>query len=224
MKPRSPFIQPFEQLPEQLPLYVLENALLPGGELPLELASSEDLELFFHAIRTNQLIGMIQPQTGNPTGISPGNTYKTGCAGRIRQYRERKDGHLNVMLTGVCRYRLIEPVEHGQRFILARVNWSGFENDYQTEEVAAETVNDFNAALRDYFDRHQMQADWDVLNKLPIEQVVNNLVLIMNLVKDEKQRLLESQTVGERLQLFAQILQNKADPIVTAPNTSTAVN
>ena len=47
MKPRTPFIQTFERLPDEIPIYTLGNALLPGGELPLELSSKID---FLHSV------------------------------------------------------------------------------------------------------------------------------------------------------------------------------
>ena len=220
MKPRSPFIQPFDELPGQLPLYAVENALLPGGELPLELSEPADLALFLRALRTDQLIGMVQPRHNDPESA----TYQVGCAGRIRQYRERKDGRLNVMLTGLCRYRIIEETRQDEGFTIAGVDWSEFENDYEAEEIALPIIDDFKATLRDYFKRHNMQVDWKVLNKLPIEQVVNNLVLVMNLDIGSKQQLLESPTVTSRLLLFSELLTGKADPIVVTPSGANQVN
>jgi len=205
MKPRYPLIQPFEKLPEHLPIYTLENALLPGGELPLELSEPVDLALFLSALKTDQLIGMVQPRRNNPDE----KLYQTGCAGRIRQYRERKDGRLNVMLTGVCRYRIVEELPQKDGYSLARVDWSGFENDYETEAVDPAVIEGFKQNLRDYFDRNRMQVDWDVLDKLPIEQLVNNLVLVLNLDIDSKQRLLESPTVSHRLELFSNLIDKK---------------
>lgn len=209
MKPRYPLIQPFDKLPGQLPVYTLENALLPGGELPLELSAPADLALFLGALRTDQLIGMVQPRRNNPEQ----KTYQTGCAGRIRQYRERKDGRLNVMLTGVCRYRIVEEISHKDGYTLARVDWSGFENDYETETVDPKVIEDFKQNLRDYFDRNKMKVDWEVLDKLPVEQVVNNLVLVLNLDIDSKQRLLESPTVSHRLELFSNLIDEKVVPL-----------
>jgi Lon protease-like protein len=205
MKPRYPLIQPFDKLPEHLPVYTLENALLPGGELPLELSEPVDLALFLSALRTDQLIGMVQPRRNNPEA----KIYETGCAGRIRQYRERKDGRLNVMLTGVCRYRIVEELPQKDGYTLARVEWSGFENDYETEAVEPTVIEGFKQNLRDYFDRNRMQVDWEVLDKLPIEQLVNNLVLVLDLDIDSKQRLLESPTVSHRLELFSNLIDKK---------------
>ena len=205
MKPRYPLIQTFDKLPEQLPIYTLENALLPGGELPLELSAPADLALFLHALKTDQLIGMVQPQRNKPEQ----KTYQIGCAGRIRQYRERKDGRLNIMLTGVCRYKIVEQTPHIDGYTIARVDWSGFENDYETEVVESEVIEGFKENLRHYFERNSMKVDWEVLDKLPIEQVVNNLVLVLDLDIDSKQRLLESPTVSHRLELFSNLTDKK---------------
>jgi hypothetical protein len=220
MKPKSPFTQPYEQLPDTLPIYPLENALLPGGELPLELAKPHDLAMFLDALKADQLIGMVQPQPNHPDS----DIYTVGCAGRIRQYRERKDGKLNIMLTGICRYRIIEALPMQKGYRSARVDWGDFKQDYETEQVMAEKIDFFKTSLRQYFARHQMQVDWDVLDKLPIEQVVNNLVLILNLRIESKQRLLEAPSVTDRLALFSELLEAKPAPIVAAQYQRTLIN
>jgi len=220
MKPKSSFIQPFKELPDQLPIYPLENALLPGGELPLELSKPEDLALFIHALKTNQLIGMVQHKKDKQQS----SLYEIGCAGRIRQYRERKDGKLNIMLTGICRYKIVEELPHKKGFLTAKVNWSNYENDYQTEIVNPEQIESFKTTLKKYFDQHKMQVDWNVLNTLPIEQIVNNLVLVMNLTIEDKQQLLEADTVANRLALFASILEQLSEPILAPTNNSKLVN
>ena len=131
MIPRTPFIQTFEQLPDELPIYTLGNALLAGGELPLELSSQIDLALFFDAIRSHQLIGLRQPKKETHDN----NGYDIGCAGRIRQYRERSDGRLNVMLTGVCRFKILSEEVQKDGYIKAHVDWSQYKNDYENETV-----------------------------------------------------------------------------------------
>lgn len=220
MKPKSPFTQPYEALPVKLPLYPLENALLPGGELPLELSEPGELAMFFDALKTDQLIGMVQPKDSQQHG----ELHETGCAGRIRQYRERKDGRLNVMLTGVCRYKIIEELPAEKDYRYARVDWSSYESDYKTEDIDSQIVNNFKATLRHYFERHNMQVDWNVLDKLPVEELVSNLVLVLNLDIKSKQQLLEAHTVAERIALFSDILEQKADPILAPAAEGKLVN
>ena len=113
------------------------------------------------------------------------------------------------MLTGVCRYKIVEQTPHIDGYTIARVDWSGFENDYETEVVESEVIEGFKENLRHYFERNSMKVDWEVLDKLPIEQVVNNLVLVLDLDIDSKQRLLESPTVSHRLELFSNLTDKK---------------
>jgi Lon protease-like protein len=220
MKPRYPLIQPFDRLPRKIPICTLENALLPGGELPLEFSKPDELALFIGALRSDQLVGMVQPRRNSPGD----DLHRIGCAGRIRQYRERKDGRLNIMLTGVCRYRIVDEARDADGYLLATVDWSGFEGDYLTEEVGAGRIAGFKETLRSYFDRHNMQVDWNILDQLPIEQVVNNLVLVINLDIDSKQQLLEAPTVAQRVELFSKMLTAKADPILAPSADGALVN
>ncbi|MCG7966016.1 MAG: LON peptidase substrate-binding domain-containing protein [Candidatus Thiodiazotropha taylori] len=219
MKPKYPFTQNFDDLPDQIPIFSYRNALLPGGELPLEISKPDELLLFFKALRSDQLIGIVQPNKQADL-----KTYQIGCAGRIRQYRERKDGRLNVMLTGVCRFRIIDEPHQSDSGEMARVNWRDFANDYLNEEVEKSLADQFKQQLRLYFDRHNMQVDWKVLSENPIEQVVNNLVLVVNLDVNSKQLLLESPTVTERLKVFTQLLEEKEDPAVITPQHSGVLN
>lgn len=206
MKPSSPFTQSFDQLPDILPLYAIENALLPGGELPLELQSPQELQLFQQALKSDQLIGMVQPQAA-------GGVHGIGCAGRIRQYRERKDGRLNVMLSGICRYRIERDWLEEPGFRCAAVNWQAFAQDYQTAVVEAHKINRFKERLKHYFETHRMQVDWPLLEKQEIEKVVNNLVLIMHFNRAQKQQLLEAQTVTQRMSVFEDCLEAIPTPI-----------
>ena len=219
MKPQFPHTQPFDELPSTIPLYVHENALLPGGQLPLEIADERELKLFFHALRSGQTIGIIQPQENAKQYL-----YPVGCAGRIRQYRERKDGRINVMLTGVCRFRIAEDLSADYDFAMIRADWRGFEVDYVTPQVDAEASRVFMANLQAYFQSQKMQADWETLNKAHIEEVINNLILVINFSIAEKQQLLEAGTVEDRMHLFNQMLLEKTTPVWRSGTQSEVLN
>ena len=203
MHPKSPFTQPFDKLPQTLPVFPLDNALLPGGELPLEVFEPRFLNLVRDALKSDQLIGMIQPKTDQPNAA----LYNVGCAGRIRQYRERKSGRIDVMLTGICRYRIAEEIRTTRGYRLVRADWGDFAADYDTEIVEGKKIGLFNEALHDYFRRNDLRVDWGVLQKLEIEEVVNNLVLILKLTTEEKQLLLEAPTLTQRLDVFRSLIQ-----------------
>lgn len=220
MKPKTPFVQPFAELPGELPIHALNNALLPGGELPLELTHPADLAMCIEALKRDQLIGIAQFQPKRADKA----VFQTGCAGRIRQYRERRDGRLNLMLSGVCRFRITEEMSTTAGYRRAKVDWRDFSGDYEAEEIDKPGIEVFKSKLRHYFDAHNMQVDWKVLRERPIEEVVNNLVLVINFGVEEKQRLLEAPTLRQRLAVFSDILDQQIPPIVASAPASSAVN
>ena len=90
-----PFKQNFEQLPEVLPIFPLSGAVvLPGGSLSLNIFEPRYLNMVQDAMRTNQIIGMIQPKD---SATHP-SLYDVGCAGRIRRYEEVEGGRLEIVI------------------------------------------------------------------------------------------------------------------------------
>ena len=85
----NPFTPPFTSLPGTLPIFPLPGAiLLPGAELPLNIFEPRYLNMTEDAIGSHRLIGMIQP---DPAADNDIDICRTGCAGRITQYRETAD-------------------------------------------------------------------------------------------------------------------------------------
>ena len=58
----NPFIVPFEQLPETLPIFPLAGTIvMPGNELPLNIFEPRYLNMVSDALGSHRMIGMIQP-------------------------------------------------------------------------------------------------------------------------------------------------------------------
>ena len=89
------FTMTFDELPQEIPIFPLPRViLLPRVSLPLNIFEPRYLAMTTHAMKTDRLIGMIQPNSGD-------SVYKTGCAGRIASYAETDDGRFLITLKGV---------------------------------------------------------------------------------------------------------------------------
>ena len=100
-------------LPIRFPIFPLPGAiLLPGGNLPLNIFEPRYLQMTRDAMRTDRVIGMIQPTEGRCQGAPA--IYPIGCVGRITSFAETDDGRYLITLTGVCRFEVVEElaVEH----------------------------------------------------------------------------------------------------------------
>jgi Lon protease-like protein len=202
----SPFMPSFEQLPDTLPVFPLPNAIvMPGSNLPLNIFEPRYLNMCQDAMKSHQLIGMIQPRDNKDKP----SLFPTGCAGRITRYLETHDGRLEINLSGICRFNIIEELSTTRGYRLIRPDWQAFESDFQTPEVATQDINYFTNTLRHYFEHKGMQADWEALEKLEAETLVNSMVTILPLTMEEKQVLLEAANLPERLQTFSALLESE---------------
>ena len=103
---KSPFVASFEDLPNSLPIFPLPGAvLMPHAELPLNIFEPRYLNMINDAIGSHRMIGMIQPDAGAGDGEA---ICQVGCAGRITQFRESRDGRYELVLSGVCRFEVTQ--------------------------------------------------------------------------------------------------------------------
>lgn len=203
MKTRSPFSQTFDQLPDTLPIFPLKGAVLfPGGSLPLNIFEPRYLNMVQDALQTHRLIGMIQPrdQQRVPT------LYDVGCAGRMTRYLETSDGRLEITLSGICRFHIKHELDTVRGYRLVVPDWSGFETDYDEAIASESAVAKLHAALRAYFSMHDIDADWTLLDQLDPEVLVNMLPSSLALTSEDKQLLLETHDLEDRLRACAALL------------------
>lgn len=207
MKKISPFAQNFDQLPNSLPIFPLNNAfVLPGGFLPLNIFEPRYLNMLNDAMKTDQLIGMIQPRDDN---VVP-NLYDVGCAARITRYEEIGDGRLEIVLTGLCRFSIDKEIPSIRGYRVVAPNWSDFRYDFaQVEDINPENKLLLNGALRLYFTKKNIDVDWDSFAKVPAETLLNNLIAQLALESADKQILLEMPDLSARVKSFCAILETQ---------------
>ena len=207
----NPFIVPFEQLPDTLPIFPLPGAvLMPGNELPLNIFEPRYLNMISDALSTHRMIGMIQP---DPDNNGDSGLCRTGCAGRITQYRETGDGRQEIVLTGVCRYDVGDelPTTRGYRLIVP--DWSRFHDDYDDQEAALGKAHSLLLhTLKRYFEAKRLEVEWPVLERLPTARLMNSLSMALPISEQDKQLLLETVAPMERFNAFIAILDSQLEP------------
>jgi hypothetical protein len=205
MPRRTPFTEPFDQLPPTLPVFPLANAVvLPGGYLPLNIFEPRYLNMVQDAMASHRLVGMIQPRDDSATP----DLYQVGCAGRIIRYAETADGRLEIGLSGICRFTVTEELDTTRGYRLVRPDWSNYSVDYTKQDEPAQTDRQhFTTLLKAYLERNALQADWASLDQVPAEELINNLVSVLPLNEADRQLLLETDTLDNRLRAFSAILE-----------------
>ena len=201
-----------KKLPQNIPLFPLPGALLlPNSRLPLNIFEPRYISMVEDTIATkHRLIGMIQPVKIN-TGkeLSEQNKYqKVGCAGRIVSFTETGDGRYLITLEGVSRFNFRSEVEHQKPYVLSQIDWSLYKNDLTPlEDMNGFDRNSFLEILKKYLDSAQIASDWEVLKKAKEEVLVNSLSMLCPFEPDEKQVLLEADTIRNRLDVLVTLMK-----------------
>jgi len=206
----SVFDPQFENLPNVIPVFPLPGVLLlPGGMLPLNIFEPRYLAMVMGALGGDRLIGMIQPLSDDDMAGNP-PLYNTGCAGRISRFEETPDGRILISLKGICRFDIGDelPLCDGYRRVAA--DWAGYRGDLQLETLLCLDRGRLFPALRCYFDRYGIEADWDMLGEAPDERLVTCLSMICPFGPSEKQALLEAETLDARAEILTTLVEMDA--------------
>ncbi len=197
-------------LPEVIPVFPLPGALLlPRGQMPLNIFEPRYLAMVDDALRDgHRLIGMIQPDIAHAGSSDKPKLFNIGCVGRITQLAESGDGRYLLELTGVARFRIEQELRVATLYRQCRVTYAPFADDF----VARKGENAVDreallAALREFLDANNLNADWDGIDKAPNEALVNALSMMSPYGAAEKQALLEAPDLKTRAEILVAITE-----------------
>ncbi len=191
----------FEEMPLEIPIFPLTGVLLlPRGQLPLNIFEPRYLAMVDDAMRGNRLIGIIQPN-------GDGGLYNVGCAGRIFSYHETPDGRFEIVLNGICRFKIDNELPQQKGYRRIKPNWSDFLNDMEPMGCLDIDRAAFSKHLKNYFDLHGLSCSWDAVDGASDEKLITCLAMICPFDAKEKQALLEAACCKERAKLFMTLLE-----------------
>lgn len=187
-------------MPSVIPVFPLAGALLlPSGQLPLTIFEPRYLAMVDRALAGDRLIGMIQPRPGAKKAARP-PLCAVGCAGRITSIAETGDNRYALTLTGVARYRPVAELEaNGEPFRRFEVDWSEFAADFAGQGGENEVDRAaLLAAFRAYLQANDLDANWETVNEMSTDILVNALSMLSPYGPAEKQALLEAPDLKTR--------------------------
>jgi len=194
-------------LPALIPVFPLDGAmLLPGCQLPLRIFEPRYLNMVDDAMSGHRLIGMIQTLPGGDRARP--NLVGVGCVGRITAYAETGDGSYMITLTGVCRFGVDDEPGLPTPYRQVRPDFARFSADLEEDDSPlAFDRTAFLAVLRRYLDHKGLDVEWDAARQAPAIALINSLAMGLPLDPQEKQALLEADTMAERARVLSALLE-----------------
>ena len=204
----SGFSTEFHNLPASLPVFPLCGVLLlPYGRLPLNIFEQRYLAMTDDALRSERLIGIIQPTSEVEGQQKFPPLYKTGCAGRITAFSETDDGRYLVTLLGICRFDVEHEVDSTRGYRRVVPNWEPFRSDVVKRDKFDIDKERLLVALRGYFEKKAIDADWEAINRMNNVQLITTLAMICPFNATEQQALLVAEKIEDRASTMISLLE-----------------
>ena len=185
----------------RFPIFPLTGAILfPGLHLPLHIFEPRYRAMISDALARDRRIGMIQPQ--QPVEGSP--LYDIGCVGRIGDVEMMGDGRFNVVLEGESRFRVLREMETTNPFRKVEAELLADDPD---EVLSAIERAGFEFESRRFADAQGYKVDWDSVERLDDQTLINGVSQIAPFDAAAKQALLEADTLAKRCELLVQLMQ-----------------
>ncbi|HTV33270.1 MAG TPA: LON peptidase substrate-binding domain-containing protein [Methylocella sp.] len=198
-----------DEVPVIFPIFPLAGALLlPRGELPLNIFEERYLAMIDDALKSQRIIGMIQPDPDAEARAGEPGLFSIGCAGRLTQLSETGDGRYMITLTGIARFRIIEELTVVTPYRQAHVDFGPFALDFNPRTGENQVDRDgVLRTLRDFAETNNLQVDWNSINNAPNEALVNALSMMSPCSPREKQALLEALDLKGRADVLVAITE-----------------
>ena len=189
-----------KSFPDTIPIFPLSGVIyFPKTNLPLNIFEERYLDLVNDAVRKDKLMGMIQSKKHDK------EVFTVGCLGKINDYQKSKDGRILINLTGITRFKILKEVENSKLYREFKVDYKKYTLDLDpvAEEVSTLSLME---KVKIFFKNNSLLLNWKEFEKLDKSQSINTLSMIAPISNEEKQKLLESQSLKEKVESLENII------------------
>jgi Lon protease-like protein len=188
------------QIPNSIPLFPLDNVLLlPFGKLPLNIFEERYIKMTLDALKKNRMIGVIQPKNNN------NELFQMGCIGKITSYIETPDYRIVINLEGVCRFIVHESNLTPSGYLQANIDFQDYMEDLNEMEPSIDRTT-LIQKYSNFFKMRKLDIDKEVLAETSNLQLLSTLAMLAPFNKIDKQAILESPNIIQRIETINSIL------------------
>jgi len=198
-----------KNLPNKIPVFPLSNFIIfPKTTVPLNIFEPRYIEMINDSMKSNKIIGMIQPKFSNNEEEIP-ILHEVGCIGKITSFRETKDGRYLIELKGLVRFKSISELKTEKKYRVLEVNYENYLQDLEDkkEELKFSDLELIFKDLKSLFEKRGFIINWKALEKQSLDEIINALSMASPFSIEEKQILLEAENLNIRKKKISEILK-----------------
>ena len=196
-----------DTLPKIIPVFPLSNFIIfPHTTVPLNIFEARYVGMIRESIKTNKLIGLIQPKNNNLNAVP--DLHQIGCLGKITSFKDMADGRYLIDLSGLIRFRITKELKNNKPYRECEINFDDYRSDLiiQKDELKFSDLKFIFKDLKSLFEKKGYIINWKSLETQNLTETINALAMASPFSLEEKQILLESQNLEMRKNKIAEIL------------------
>ena len=196
-----------KDLPKKISVFPLSNFIIfPKTTVPLNIFEPRYIDMINDSMKSNKLIGMIQPKSSN-NQVKP-DLYNVGCLGKITSFRETEDGRFLIELKGLIRFKKKKEIVTENKYRILEIDFEDFYQDLKNEkeEIKFSDLELIFKDLKSLFEKRGFIINWKALENQSLDETINALAMASPFSLEEKQVLLEAENLNVRKNKISQIL------------------
>jgi Lon protease-like protein len=195
-------------LPKTISIFPISNFIIfPKTTVPLNIFEPRYIEMINKSMKSNKLIGMIQPKNSSNNQLQP-MLHDIGCLGKITSFKETEDGRYMIELKGLIRFKIIKEIKNSKEYREYEIDFTDFDHDLEEKEENLK-FPDLELIFKDLktlFETKGFIINWKELEKQSLDEIINALAMASPFTLEEKQVLLEAKNLSVRKNRIAEIL------------------
>ena len=187
-----------KNLPKKISVFPLSNFIIfPNTSVPLNIFEPRYIEMVNDSMKTNRIIGMVQPK--NQKKNIP-ELYSVGCAGKITSFNETDDGRYLIVINGICRFKILKEINNNKTYRECEISFDEYNEDTneKNNEIKFTDLELIFKNLKSFFKKKGYIINWKELEKQSLDQTINTLAIASPFSLQEKQVLLETININNR--------------------------
>ena len=197
-----------QDLPNKIAVFPLDNFIIfPKTSVPLNIFEPRYIDMINDSIKSNKLIGMIQPKNPNQNTKTP-ELHNIGCLGKIVSFKETQDGRFLIELKGIIRFEIVREINSNKKYREYEICFKNYHNDIndKKEDLKFSDLELIFKDLKSLFEKRGFIINWGALEKQSLDETINALAMASPFTIEEKQVLLEAKNLNSRKTKIAEIL------------------
>ena len=199
-----------ENLPKKIAVFPLSNFIIfPNTTVPLNIFEPRYIEMVNDCMKSDKLLGMIQPKMHKVESQNTPDLHKIGCLGKIMDLQKTDDNRYLIELKGLIRFDIISEIKSKKNYRECDVSFDKFYDDLEKkeEDLKFSDLELIFRDLRNLFEKRGFIINWKALENQSLDETINALAMASPFTLEEKQVLLETKNLDARKSKIADILK-----------------